>query len=92
MTSQPIQQDAGFMLLPPPKTHCQECGHQHPEDHPHNAQTMFYQVKFKMDHGRAPTWADAYSHCTPEIQAAWRDLLIRAGVDVDAGQINPRRK
>lgn len=82
----------GMFLLPPAPHLCQDCAAQHAPDQPHNAQAMFYQVKFQMEHGRAPTWADAYAHCAPGLQAAWRAALIERGVDVDAGQINPERR
>lgn len=81
-----------MFLLPPAKHLCQECAHDHKPDAPHNAQTMFYQVKFKMDHGREPTWADAWAHCTPKVQDAWRKGLTDIGIDIDAGQISPTNR
>lgn len=81
-----------MMLLPPRQGLCQTCGSQHEPHEPHNAQSLYYGVAFQMQHGRAPTWSDALAHCAPEIQEAWRNELIRLGVDVDAGEINPKRK
>ena len=78
-----------FFLLPPAPHLCQTCGVKHEPHLPHNAQSLFYQTKFNMENGRAATWTDAMAHCTPDMQAAWREELIREGVDIDAGEINP---
>jgi hypothetical protein len=87
----PVCETKSFMLLPAPKGTCPECAHAHAPDQPHNAQTMFYQVKFKLEQGRDPTWPDAMAHCAAEVQATWRAALIDMGVDVDGGKINPAK-
>jgi hypothetical protein len=65
-----------FTLLAPPPNVCQECVVNHPREHPHNAQSQFYQYHFYSTHGRFPTWTDAMRHCTPEMQADVRQTLI----------------
>jgi hypothetical protein len=56
---------------------CQECATEHPWDQPHNQQSLYYQVCFHITHGRWPKWSNAMAHCTPEVQAHWRRLLVR---------------
>ena len=81
-----------FILLPPAKHLCQTCGTDHDARMPHNAQSLYYQTAFNMEHGRGPTWLDAMAHCSAEMQAFWRKSLIALGVDVDGGKVNPPRK
>lgn len=69
-----------FMLLKPADDKCQECGVAHFPEQPHNKDSMYYQIKFEMEHGRPPTWADAIAHCTKELQTAWKEELILRGV------------
>jgi hypothetical protein len=84
---------AGTMtLLPPAPDKCQICASTHNEDEPHNAQSLYYQVRFQMEHGRSPSWLNAMEHCAPEVQAAWTAELEKLGVDVKGGKINPPRK
>lgn len=70
-----IMTGEGLFLLPPAPDLCQECGYKHNPKLPHNVQTMYYQVAFKMNHGRAVTWKDAVKHCEPQIQEQWERLL-----------------
>ncbi len=63
-------------LLPPPEGHCRICAVKHEPHIPHNAQSVFYQMRFAMRYGRAGTWADAIAHCSPEVQS-----YFRAGLD-----------
>ena len=58
-------------LLPPPADNCQECAEEHEPEIPHNCQSLYYQMKFKAEHGRYPTWNDAMAHCTKEMKADW---------------------
>lgn len=82
----------GRMFLLPPAAHlCQTCATEHLPEEPHNAQSLYYQTAFNMQHGRAATWTDAMEHCTPDVRAMWREELIDLGVNVDAGQIVPAR-
>ena len=73
----------GFSLVKTvPPGACPECAVHHETAQPHNAQSLFYQYKFREAHGRWPTWRDAMSHCTPEVQAAWCAALAERGVVV----------
>jgi hypothetical protein len=82
----------GMFLLPPAPHLCQTCAVAHEPDAPHNAQSLFYQTKFNMENGRAPTWLDALDHCPEPVKTAWRSTLIAMGVDVDGGKITPERR
>lgn len=88
-----IASETGTMtLLPPGKDKCQECASAHDADQPHNAQSLFYQVRFQMLHGRSGDWRDAMAHCADDVRKVWADALAGYGVDVAAGEINPPKK
>jgi hypothetical protein len=70
-TTKPMNWD----LLPPAPGKCQMCAAEHEPHLPHNAQSLYYQYAFYGARGRWPTWADALAHCTPEMQALWKDAL-----------------
>lgn len=80
-----------WRLIEPPPGYCQECAVKHEPEMPHNAQSLHYQYAFYLKHQRWPNWKDAMAHCTPEMQAQWREHLMEAGVDVDGGQVNPTK-
>lgn len=69
-------------LLPPRPDACQECAAFHDPSGPHDQNSLFYQIKFQMAHGRQPTWADALAHCDEATQAAWKVELAKLGVSV----------
>ena len=71
------------MLLKPAADKCPECAVEHYPEQPHNRDSLFYQVKFEVEHGRPATWADAIAHCKPELRAAWKEELILRGVWVE---------
>lgn len=73
--STPIE-GGGFRMLPGPPGTCTWCHVEHENDQPHNRDSLPYQIKFQTIHGRWPTWSDAMAHCTPDVQAAWKKLLI----------------
>lgn len=73
---------SSMKLLPPAPNLCQECARDHPKDQPHNQQSLFYQVKFNMEHGRSPTWIDAMAHCSDETKELWAKHLAELGVKV----------
>lgn len=81
--------DVKMMMLPAREGTCAECAIAHDPSAPHNAQSMFYQYKFYNEHGRWPNWKDAMSHCDDQTKQVWTDGLIKAGVDVAAGKVNP---
>lgn len=70
-----IYEAGSMMLLPPRAGLCAICAVDHEPWQAHNAQSLFYGVRFQMAHGRGPTWADAVAHCAPELQAKWRAEL-----------------
>lgn len=78
-------------LLPPAKHLCQVCACDHDPAHPHNAQSLYYGMKFKMDTGLEPSWLTAMAHCTDDVKALWTDGLKRLGVDVEGRKINPSK-
>ena len=86
-----IETHGTVTLMPPHKGLCQTCGSDHEPELPHNAHSMYYQVAFKMQNGRAPDWRDALEHCSSEMRATWVKGLADAGVDVEAGQVYPAR-
>lgn len=75
---------ASFMLLvPPPPNVCCECAREHPAEYPHDKQSLYYQMKFQMEHGRGATWADAMAHCPEQVKTIWTEELQKLGVEVD---------
>lgn len=50
------------MLLPPKRGSCLICATEHKSVLPHNQQSIFYQIRFRDQHGRNPTWHDACAH------------------------------
>jgi len=81
-----------MMLLPAREGTCEVCATAHEPHLPHNAQSLFYGMRFQLEHGRAPDWRDAMAHCTDEMRALWTEQLTARGVDVEGGQINPTRR
>ena len=73
---------SSMMLLPPRKDVCQECAVDHDPKLPHNQQSLYYQMKFKMEHDRRATWTDAMAHCTDEMKALWVEALRKNGIDI----------
>lgn len=67
----------GLYLLPPAPGLCEWCATEHGPGDPHNQQSLYYRTKFRVIHGRSPTWSDAMAHCTPEVRALWRIELVR---------------
>lgn len=74
----------GFTLLKGrvPEGHCPECIVKHEPSAPHNLQSMHYQMAFREQHGRWPTWHDAMRHCDEKIKALWLAELAAHGVVV----------
>ena len=62
-------------LLPAGPGKCQICAVDHPPTDPHDAQTLYYGMRFLIKYGRDVTWADAMAHCSPEVIKAWRSEL-----------------
>lgn len=71
-----------FNITPPvPKT-CPECATMHAPREPHNCLSLYYQVKFRQRHGRAPTWEDAMAHCDEDVKRQWTEALKDQGVSI----------
>lgn len=70
-------QPRAMTLLPPAPGKCPECAVAHASGDPHNQQSLYYQVAFRSQHGRSPTWSDAMAHCSPEVQRHWRQELVQ---------------
>lgn len=70
---------SGMNLLPCAPDVCQECAVKHRPDEAHNAQSLYYHFKFYAKHQRSPTWKDAVSHCTKDVQQMWKDELSKIG-------------
>lgn len=70
-------------LLPPVKNVCQECAVDHAPGLPHNKNSLYYQMKFQMDHGRNPTWQDAMAHCRDLVKEIWIEELKKLGQEVE---------
>jgi hypothetical protein len=64
-------------MLPPAPGKCPECAAEHGENEPHNADSIFYQLKFQAEHGRSPTWRDATAHMTEEDRKLWVECFVR---------------
>lgn len=84
-TGEETHEDFAFDLLPPAADKCQNCAGDHPEGAPHNRDSLYYQMAFQTDHGRAPTWEDAMEHCSEEVKQATIKVL-------EANDIDWRRK
>lgn len=62
-------------LLPPSDGHCRICAGDHEPEMAHNADSLFYQQRFRMRYGRDATWADAVAHCEPLVRMFWTHEL-----------------
>ncbi|TCL06868.1 hypothetical protein [Sodalis ligni] len=72
----------GFQIMPKREGTCQECGRQHLDEDPHDAQSLHYQYTFYAREGRWPTWADALAHCPVDTRNLWIKELAKHGIDV----------
>ncbi|MGI6234465.1 MAG: hypothetical protein ACOYI6_04320 [Christensenellales bacterium] len=69
-------------ILPPGPGKCPVCAVEHDAQQPHDAQSLYYRMKFRQQHGRFPTWWDAMAHCDQATKDLWLDELKANGVDV----------
>ncbi len=65
----------GLMLLPAPPGTCKHCATKHGPRDPHNHGSIFYQMRFKMEHGRDATQADCVAHLPEGRQTVYRQIL-----------------
>lgn len=68
------------ILMPCAPDVCQECAVKHDQKMPHNLESLYYQYKFYQANGRWPGWLDAMTHCSDDIQVAWKDALRKREV------------
>lgn len=87
----PTDGQGTMMLMPAREGTCETCGTAHEPELPHNAQSLFYQTRFNIEHGRSAHWNDAMAHCSEEMRALWTEQLVARGVDVEGGAINPAK-
>ena len=87
MSAKRLVSAGGMTLLPAKPGTCPECATAHNPAFPHNQQSLYYQVRFHMQHGRYPTWRDAAAHCTLAVKRKWFRELLKSGQD-----IGPRRR
>jgi hypothetical protein len=80
--SVPIE-GGGFKMLPGPPGTCQWCHVKHDPTHPHNRDSLSYQMKFHAVKGRWPTWTDAMAHCSDEMKGFWRKHLVEMMAEND---------
>lgn len=79
--------DGVMTLLPPAPGLCQICATDHEPHLPHNKQSLYYQMAFKIEHGREATWADALAHCSDEMKDLWVEALKKDhGIHVNLGE------
>lgn len=86
------EKPSGMMMLPAAPGTCAECAVAHEPGQPHNAQSMFYQMRFHGEHGRWPCWADALAHCAEPVRVAWEAELRRRGAWKDPEPPAPPKK
>ena len=67
-------------ILPPGPGQCPECADAHNPKHPHNLRSLYYQIKFRHEHGRAPKWADALAHCEEPVKNRYIRQLAICGI------------
>lgn len=89
-TGRAEEKPSGMMMLPPAPGKCPECAADHAPEQPHNAQSLFYQMKFHGEHGRWPTWTDALAHCAEPVRKAWAEELRKRGAWEEPEPTKPR--
>lgn len=78
----------GKMVIPAPKDGaCRICGEIHGRGEAHNRDSLLYQHKFRMNHGRYPTWEDAMEHCSLTVKKRFCERLKRNGIEVDTDKL-----
>lgn len=69
---------ATMTLMPVVAGACAVCASKHESNLAHNLHSLYYGMRFKIEHGRDPTWADAIAHLSDKDQAQWKAALRRA--------------
>lgn len=55
-------------IAAPTKEVCPICAAYHHPDYPHNWHSLYYQMRFRQDHGRFATRDDAIAHCPKAVR------------------------
>lgn len=74
-----VEEKKFTMMLPAAPGLCPVCATKHEAGEPHDLHSLFYQTKFKMENGRAPTWDDAMAHCCGVMREMWKEELEKEG-------------
>lgn len=69
-------------IMPPSPGKCPVCAAEHDPNTPHDAQSLYYRMKFLQKKGRFPSWKDAMAHCDGETQRVWGEALKARGIDM----------
>lgn len=75
-----------MQLLPPAPGKCPICAAKHAPELPHNKDSLYYQMRFRQQHGRFPDWKDAAAHCTDEVKKLFAEEYAKRGIYIDMGQ------
>lgn len=75
-------------IIPRTQGACRVCGVVHSPILPHDRDSLYYQNWFYRKHKRFPTWEDAMSHCSPQIQKKTKEKLRIAEKGENNGRIN----
>lgn len=69
----------GILIEPPRPGACPVCAFRHGKEWPHNPNSLYYRMKFRQEHGRAPGWEDASAHCTEQVKQAVAAAIAEHG-------------
>lgn len=75
-------------LVPPRKDRCQECAVKHEPEMPHDATSLYWQTKRGIEK-KDPSWKAAMEHCDDKMKQVWKEELLKAGIDIEIGEIYP---
>ncbi len=75
-----VVEAAPMQLLPGAPGTCPMCAVAHRPEDPHDAQSLFYRMRFYQTHGRWPRWSDALMHCGERTTWNWVGELRRRGL------------
>ena len=73
-----IEEELGrdeIRLLAPGKRKCPVCADRHRAWEPHNRNSLYYQLRFRRENGRDPTWEDAMADLSQLMRAYWLGIL-----------------
>lgn len=71
------------LILPPKPGVCPVCAVNHNPALPHNKDSLYYQMRFRQENGRFPTWDDAMKHCTQEMKDWFIEEYRKRGIVIE---------